>query len=288
MRVLFCTDGSAISYNSIINMSKWAKKLETDVLCVADWNFIPDFILVEDAEFALKCVSSVKSILTAAEKYLTENGIKVRKAINMCGGVVDSILEISENNDYDAIILGSNGKKGLQKWLGSVSQDILTSSKNSNYIAKKLNNANKILIATDYSNISKIVIDKIIEVFNLEDKEIYLVNVYESPDYLFLEGNIDAAWIRDTNKKQEDSANRLLNDLCEKFSANNINVRHKIVLSGNPAEEIIKLTNREHIDLVVCGMRNHRNIAKFLISSVSKRVLENSESDVFIIKPNSY
>lgn len=51
---------------------------------------------------------------------------------------------------------------------------------------------------------------------NLSDKDIYLTTVYEVPDYLFLEGNLDSNWIIEVEQKQEKAAMLLLNQF-EKF-----------------------------------------------------------------------
>ena len=116
-------------------------------------------------------------------------------------------------------------------------------------------------------------------------KEIYLSTVYEIPDYLFLEGNIDSNWILEVEKKQETASMILLNDYEQKFTEKGLNIKNKIVLSGNPAHEIIKFITKEDIDLVVCGIRDRKHLSKFLLNSVSKRILESAKSDVMIVRP---
>jgi nucleotide-binding universal stress UspA family protein len=77
----------------------------------------------------------------------------------------------------------------------------------------------------------------------------------------------------------------LLNDYEQKFTEKGLNVKNKIVLSGNPAHEIIKFITKEDIDLVVCGIRDRKHLSKFLLNSVSKRILESAKSDVMIVRP---
>lgn len=284
MRVLFCTDGSKISYHSIENFLGWMKDFTTDVLCAIDWSFLPDTVAIEDSEFAVQCTNSADSILNYTELYLAEKGINVEEKIRMCGSTVDCILETCENKEYDFIVMGSHGKKGIQKWLGSVSQEIATVSKVSTYISKERNDSKKLLFAVDTSDISAAVISKSLETFNFTDKEIYLATVYEVPDYLFLEGNIDANWVLEVEKKQETAGMLLLNKYEKMFNDKGINITHKEILSGTPSQEIIKYIHKENIDLVVCGIHERKKLSKFLLSSVSKRVLENAKSDVLIVR----
>lgn len=285
MRVLFCTDGSKISYHAIQNFYHWMKVFTVDILCAIDWSFLPDTITVEDSDFAVYCTNSADSILDYSEKFLKEYGLNVDEKIKMCGSTVDCILEACDKKEYDFVVLGSHGKKGIQKWLGSVSQEIASVSKISTYISKEKNYRQKVLFTVDSSDISPIVIDKSLESLNLDDKDIIISTVYEIPDYLFLEGNIDSNWILEVEKKQETASMILLNDYEQKFNDRGINVKDKIVLSGNPAQEIIKYITKEDIDLVVCGIRDRKHLSKFLLNSVSKRILESAKSDVVIIRP---
>ena len=64
----------------------------------------------------------------------------------MCGSTVDCILEACDKKEYDYVVLGSHGKKGIQKWLGSVSQEIASVSKISTYISKEKNYRQKSFI----------------------------------------------------------------------------------------------------------------------------------------------
>ncbi|MBD5401843.1 universal stress protein [bacterium] len=284
MKVLFCTDGSKISYHSIQNFSHWSKEFTVDIICVIDWSFLPDTVAIEDSEFAVQCANSADSILEYTESYLRETGMNVGRKIKICGSTVDAILDIADSSEYDFIVLGSHGKKGIQKWLGSVSQEIASVAKFSTYISKDRNARKKVLFTLDSSDLSVNVVKKAIDTLDLDDKDIYLLTVYEIPDYLFLEGNVDANWILEIEKKQEQAASILLNNFEKILCENNLTVKSKVILKGIPSQEIIKYSNKENIDLIVSGIRNRKHLSKFLLGSVSKRVLENVNSDVLIVR----
>lgn len=203
----------------------------------------------------------------------------------MCGSTVDAILDTCDKEDYNCIILGSHGKHGIQKWLGSVSQEVASAANISTYISKGVNERQKVLFAVDSTDISLAVVEKCLNEFDFESKEILLATVYEIPDYLFLEGNIDSNWVLEVNRKQEVAAMFLLNKFEKIFNDKGLTVKTKSILSGNPANEIIKYSDRQNVDLVICGIHNRKYLSKFLLSSVSKRVLESSKSDVLLIRP---
>lgn len=285
MNVLFCTDGSKISYNSIINFSSWVKDFSLDILSVVDWSCLPDSISIENSEFASQCSTSANVILDYAETYLKEMGLNVAQKIKICGEAVDTILDLVDSGKYDFVVLGSHGKKGIQKWLGSVSQEVASSANISSYISKNINNRKKVLFAVDNSELSAKVVLNSLNFLNLEDKEIYLATVYEVPDYLFLEGNVDSTWILEIEKKQEQASRLLLNSFEKSFIEKGFEVKDKLIFRGVPSQEIINFSNKEDIDLVVTGIRTRKHLSKFLLGSVSKRILENVKSDVLIVHP---
>ena len=285
MNVLFCTDGSKISYNSILNFSSWVKDLSLDILSVVDWSCLPDSVSIENSEFASQCSTSANVILDNAETYLKEMGLNVAQKIKICGEAVDTILDLVDSGKYDFVVLGSHGKKGIQKWLGSVSQEVASSANISSYISKNINNRKKVLFAVDNSELSAKVVLNSLNFLNLEDKEIYLATVYEVPDYLFLEGNVDSTWILEIEKKQEQASRLLLNSFEKSFIEKGFQVNDKLIFRGVPSQEIINFSNKEDIDLVVTGIRTRKHLSKFLLGSVSKRILENVKSDVLIVHP---
>lgn len=285
MYVLFCTDGSKISYNSIINFSSWVKDFSLDILSVVDWSCLPDSVSIENSEFASQCSTSANVILDYAETYLKEMGLNVAQKIKICGEAVDTILDLVDSGKYDFVVLGSHGKKGIQKWLGSVSQEVASSANISSYISKNMNNRKKVLFAVDNSELSAKVVLNSLNFLNLEDKEIYLATVYEVPDYLFLEGNVDSTWILEIEKKQEQASRLLLNSFEKSFIEKSFQVKDKLIFRGVPSQEIINFSNKKDIDLVVTGIRTRKHLSKFLLGSVSKRILENVKSDVLIVHP---
>lgn len=285
MKILFCTDGSKISYNALKNLSKWVKNAVVDTICVIDWSFLPDEINLEAQNFSASCANVADTVLDYAEDLLEMYKMQKGKRIKACGSAVESILE-HINSEYDLILMGSNGKKGIQKWLGSVSQEIINSSKISDYISKHENKAEKILFTVDGSICSTGIIENILHEINFEDKEIYICMVNEDPKLLFLDGNMDQNWILDIQKEQQRYAQNSINAIKVLLDNNNLTVKESVILSGNASQEIIKYAMNKEIDLIILGSRNKSRADRLLTGSESKRVLENTSSDVWLIRCN--
>ncbi len=60
------------------------------------------------------------------------------------------------------------------------------------------------------------------------------------------------------------------------------NVR-TVIKTGHPAEEILKASKEEKVDMIFIGSRGHR-VGRFLMGSVSREVVDHAEIPVLIVK----
>lgn len=287
MKILFCTDGSKISFNALKNIAYWIKQATIDTICVIDWNILPAEITIDEENFSFSCANVADTILDYAEEEIKNLGLQLGNRIKNCGSAIESILEQSEKEKYDLILMGSHGKKGIQKWLGSVSQEIINSSKISDYIAKKENNKKKVLFTTDGTECSLSVIGEIISDIELSDKEVHICMVNEDPNLLFLEGTLDTNWLLDIQKQQYMYASNAIESIKKIIESRGIEVNQSTILTGIPAQEIINYAKNNEIDLIILGSRNKSKMDRFLMGSVSKRILENVISDIWLVRCES-
>ena len=287
MRILFCTDGSKISFNALKNISRWVKNAFVDTICVIDWSFLPSEINIEDKNFTYSCSNMAETILEYAKEEIEKLGLNTDECIKNCGTAIEGILEQADKRDYDLIRMGSHGKKGLQKWLGSVSQAIINSSEISDYIAKEENKAQKLLLTTDGTMCSLEILNKIIPDMKLEDKEIHICMVNEDPNFLFLDGTLDTNWLLEIQKQQQIYASKAIEDIKRLLTNYGISVYETSILSGIPAQKIIDYARSRDIDMIVMGYKNKSKLDRFLTGSVSKRVLENVTSDIWLARCKS-
>ena len=287
MKILFCTDGSKISFNALKNIAYWIKQATIDTICVIDWNILPAEITIDEENFSFSCANVADTILDYAEEEIKNLGLQLGNRIKNCGSAIESILEQAEKEKYDLILMGSHGKKGIQKWLGSVSQEIINSSKISDYIAKKENNKKKVLFTTDGTECSLSVIEEIISDIELSDKEVHICMVNEEPNLLFLEGTLDTNWLLDIQKQQYMYASNAIESIKKIIESRGIEVNQSTILTGIPAQEIINYAKNNEIDLIILGSRNKSKMDRFLMGSVSKRILENVVSDIWLVRCES-
>jgi len=284
MKLLFCTDGSDISLTSLYNASKFIKDATVDIICVIDWSFLPESMSIDEANYSKVYENIADSVLIFAENAVKEKGLVVGDKIKSFGSPVEGILEQLEKEKYDLILLGSHGKKGIQKWLGSVSRHVISNITVPTFISRKKTKNKKVLFTTDGSEHSYHAIKESIELFDLKDKELYIVSVKENPELLPIEASLDVNWIETIDKQQRIHAAKSINKVKSILEKAELRIHTEIILTGSPAQKIIEFVEKEEVDLIIMGARSKVNLSTFLLGSVSKRVLENVHSGVVIIK----
>ncbi len=134
MKILIAIDDSPCSAYAIENIAQrpWPKDTKFQMIMVVE-------PLLYDYEYALS--SKLASVLAEAknefrdyaqelikskvEQFKQTSGISDVSGKIIDGLVTDSILEEAKNSDADLIVLGSHGRKGIQKLvLGSVAENI--------------------------------------------------------------------------------------------------------------------------------------------------------------------
>ncbi len=283
MRILFCTDGSDISLNTLHNSLQIIKEAVIDIICVIDWSFLPASMNIDTESYSQTYENIADSVLNFSEKVVLEKGFTLGNKIKSFGSAAEGILEQLEKVDYDLILLGSHGKKGIQKWLGSVSRQVILNTIIPVFVSRRKRENNKILLTVDGSEQSINAVKHFVELFEVKDKEIYIVSVKENPELLPMEATLDKNWFDAIEKQQKIHATKAINRAKMILEDIHIPTDNEVILTGNPAQKIIEFSEKEKIDLIVMGARTRTDLSKILLGSVSKRVLENVDSDVLII-----
>ena len=81
------------------------------------------------------------------------------------------------------------------------------------------------------------------------------------------------------NELKEQKA-RILNDAYEKFIGLDV---EKYLVLGDPAEEIMKKAKEDDIDLIIMAKRGLTGLKRYLIGSVTSKVVTHSEVPVLIL-----
>ncbi len=137
---------------------------------------------------------------------------------------------------------------------------------------------NKILVALDSSDLSELVIKALHQLSLPQDAHVVLAHVLVNSD-----ANPDIAADRPPVDAEEISYHSL-----EKLQAYQADLPCKSeieIVRGEPAEEIVRLANIHHADLIVIGSRGLTGMTRILKGSVSSQVVEEASCSVLVVKP---
>jgi len=135
----------------------------------------------------------------------------------------------------------------------------------------------KIVIAYDGSDPSKKALDY---AFDLADKYsaqlmvLSVVRIPEVPDDVETEAIIDEA---------SDSLQREFDKMKSTFAGKKIEASFEIRV-GHPADQIVSFADETKADLIVMGHRGRTDISRWLLGSISKRVMSYAHCSVFLVR----
>lgn len=288
MKALFCTDGSEISFNAIKNFNYYSKEIVIDILCVIDWHFYPMYMDNPIHDYQNTYEDMADKILDFAESEIEKYNNIVRLKLKTYGSAAEEILKQIQKDEYDLVIMGSHGKKGIQNWIGSVSNEVVNSSKTNMFISKAITQNEKILFTSDGSEKSFQAIKNSLKILDLSNKEVYFTYVEKDLNNLPIELKLNKQWLEEIMETQELNTKKILKNIKEIFDDANIKISKQITMIGDPAKKIIELNKEIEFDLIITGSNSKNKIEKFLLGSVSKRILENIKSSVLIMTNNNH
>lgn len=139
----------------------------------------------------------------------------------------------------------------------------------------------KILWPTDFSRISEKAlphVKSLTEKYGAEIHVLYVIEDVAHHDGWY--GAFEDKRVKELMEHASKSATRRLSQICEKYLEGcPLYIKHVAV--GDPAREILKLIEKEGVDLVI--MASHGEKGNFRFGSVAEKVMKNSPAPVTII-----
>jgi nucleotide-binding universal stress UspA family protein len=239
----------------------------------------------------------LKSYLDISAKSLESQGVKVSTDVAY-GEAAEEIIEYSEKNKIDLIIISTHGYSGIKRWmLGSTTQKVLYSTCTPILLIKskapEISKAEfqKILVPLDGSTFSEATFPFLEELAKGTKTNIILLGVCEPPVVpSYGSKPINPTWekYRDTlwadSQKQVTEYLEKTKDALEK---NGLQIEPRIIkeTDGKVAKSIIKVARDEEVDLIAIATHGHTGASRWVYGSVANRIVEESAEPILLIRP---
>ena len=144
---------------------------------------------------------------------------------------------------------------------------------------------NKILVPTDFSDLSLAGMEYVATLGVLHDAKIYVLHVVPdnilAPPFPNVDMNSETI-MRDTVEKAREELQHFISEHLK-----NLGKVTQAVRRGEPAKEIIRFAEEEDIGLIVMATHGRTGVAHVLMGSVAEKVVRHSTIPVLTVKPVS-
>jgi len=135
----------------------------------------------------------------------------------------------------------------------------------------------KILVGYDGSAAGRKAFDAALDLAAKHGAELYVLSVARPPE---VADDVETEAVIENSRNYH---RRMLAELRSAVTDKNVKVHFEVAV-GHPAEQIIFDADRHGADLIVVGDRGRSNLARFLLGSVSKQVVQHAGHPVLVVR----
>lgn len=203
---------------------------------------------------------------------LTDKGVKVAGFEIKYGRPVDNVLELSEELEADLIFLAPHFFKEPKHGELSVYTDkIIRHSMIPVWVSNTIDptKISNVLCPIDLSQVSARALKKAIILTELLGAELYILSVFTPLERLsvWIDADID-----EENKLSRETYLKEVKLFLSKFDLESVHHNIKII-DGTPSKTIIKIVEKNNIELLVMGVTGLNKFTQALIGSVTQDVI---------------
>jgi nucleotide-binding universal stress UspA family protein len=241
------------------NAIKMARMYNADVSTV----YVVDTGIFEDSEDIKTQTEFGQTLLDKYGQYFNDKGVDIVKGSLLVGSPFNEIIKMQKDIDASLIILGATDNK-----LGSTAERVVRGARCHVLIARK-----KTAGEEPYKQI-------FVPVDGSEDAG-YAARFAASIAHRSA-ANLTACHIIQNMKKlsEGEAITKKVIDLVESKGMK----AASIVKQGKISEEIIKAIDSRQFDLTVIGYTGRGRISRFILGSVSEKVIRSTSCSVFVVK----
>lgn len=282
-RLLVGLDDSQASKAAMIEAANWVKRHGGKVVLVYAVYFDSEEFGIAPTQLDNRLKHGEKVCVESKEMITSEFGIEVNSIL--CEGEPpEVILNMATERKADLIVLGTYGRKGLNRLLmGSVTSHVIVNSPIDVLVIKKecsdcTGTYRSILVSYDGSEHSKHALDRACKLSQLDNGEVTIL--YVIPRYEEMVGFMRTESIK---KSLFQEAQKVVDSAKELASQNGVSVRTEIK-EGYAADRILETAAALKNDLIVMGSYGWRGVNKAIMGSTTERVLIDATCPVLAVR----
>ncbi|MBI1736177.1 MAG: universal stress protein [Candidatus Rokubacteria bacterium] len=288
MRVLLASDGSSNSRRATRWLRDFALPADTrvSVLTVATLTE-PSRDSQTMRELRERAVAEAHQAAERTAKILSGRWPAVDTLVTQGDPQVE-IVRVAEDRRVDMTVLGARGLGPMKRFfVGSTSLAVARYAPSPVAIVRgRPRPVRHVLVSVDGSEGSRAALRFLSSFELLRGTRVSLLHVLQRPDVPGLRRRVTPRPDREHDedrRKQRADAETVLADAAAVL-ADAPSPVERLVVEGDPAQEIVRIARRRDVDLVVLGARGLRTLGRLLLGSVSETVLHHAGRPVVIAR----
>lgn len=290
MRVVLAVDASPDSKNAAQVIRHLREPPILDVLNVVDEDalkhaYISPVMPADYLDTYRKEVTEVAEQVLHEMKTDLEPLCRHIRLIADSGDAAESIILTAEESRADLVIVGQRGMTATPSFLlGGVSQKVATYAPCSVLVVKDpMAKLDRILLAVDGSDAAHRAVEFLARCPFKGPVEVRVVTVWPSPRSETWGIPVGTAGRSELKQVVEDKGQELLRTITGECARESHRVTTEL-LHGDPAFAILDAAVRHRAQMIMIGSRGMKAIKRFLLGSVSEKVLVHAPCSVLIVR----
>jgi nucleotide-binding universal stress UspA family protein len=215
------------------------------------------------------------------------------KTVVIDGDPANALVEYAEKEGIDLLIMMSHGRSGIMPWaMGSTASKVvqrcqtpvlLVRASQASSKRRPVQVFKKILLPLDGSPMGEAALPYVKGIAQALDCEVILLRVIEVVQYVHTIGGPDHFTYSEPQiENMKDEAVKYLETIRQQFGKGKV---HAILRTGDPAQEIIKLSEAENVDMVAMSSHGKSGMTRWIMGSVSNKILQAGKVPLLLVRP---
>ena len=232
-----------------------------------------------------------------AERLLTQvkraNPKSDVKTVIVDGEPADAVVEYTEKEGIDLLIMTSHGGSGIMPWtMGSTANKIIQKCQVPILMVRATHAILKrrpvkvfktILLPLDGSPFGEAALQLTKTIASAVGSKIILLFIVETVQHIHTIGGPDHfAYSEQQIELMKKAALKYMEGAKEQFGDRPVQI---IVRTGDPAHEIIKVSKEENVSLVAMSSHGKSGMTRWMLGSISEKVLHAGKTPILLVRP---
>lgn len=289
-RIVWATDGSNESEEALEYAIYFAEKFGSEILGI---HVIPKpeklLYKSEFHDWTIKVEEKIKTNLKSITKKLSSQGIDFKGTV-LRGKPSEEILDFANREKADLIATGKSGLGLIDRMLvGSTTLRIIRESEIPILTVKTPDSVEtvgirNILVPLEISEKIDTAMNYAVDLAKKIDSMITVVYVVRLDIYTY-ELPASSIVLDDLIKFSSSALAKRVDEIKQKHGELNEEIKTRVIQAINPAVAIAEYASSNDIDLIVINTHGRKGIEKFILGSVTEKVIQESSCAVLAMKP---